>query len=117
MITYYHRQATDSRFGPGDKLGREMHSRVVHIDLFLGGERIGPKRRLRPEELEQARVRLGVNFELPEQRSKAEPDVWTFVSIRALRHEVRGVWRKLDQSEQRGEISIEPAGEKAAANG
>jgi hypothetical protein len=106
MITYYHRHASEKRFGPGERLARELYCPVLHIDVFLGNERIGPKCRLTHEELERTRVRLGVNFERSKDLVKPEPDAWAFVSIRALRHEVRAVWRALNESCETGELKV-----------
>lgn len=95
MITYYHRHASEKRFGPGESLGREMTCPVLHIDVELDGEIIGPKRRLNAAELGRARVRLGVNHDRRGDGAR-QPDSWVFVSMRALRHEVRAAWRLLD---------------------
>lgn len=98
MITYYHKQTPPSRYGPGDKLAGEMTARVLHIDLFLDREKVDPKRRLEPSELERAQVRLGVTCECPDEiRKRPEPDISAFVDIRALRHEVKLVWRAIDE--------------------
>ncbi len=104
--TYYHRHASNNRFGPGERLEHEMSCPVLHIDVELDGEIIGPKRRLSAAELERARVRLGVNFGRPKNmRTAPEPDAWVFVSMRALRHEVRAAWRFLDAADESGDLT------------